>query len=94
MNKWNEETEKNKTEQNEPNQNKAEQRMKPRRCHASYSDLQKASALSEASCKAPLSLVSATLFGSASVSDMMHGIGAAGVVDRSTYNAGKNLIKI
>ena len=48
------------------------------------SDLQKASALSEASCKAPLSLVSATLFGSASVSDMMHGIGAAGVVDRTS----------
>ena len=43
--------------------------MKPHQCQASYSDLQKASALSEASCKAPLSLVSATLFGSASVSE-------------------------
>ena len=43
--------------------------MKPNQCQASYSDLQKASALSEASCKAPLSLVSATLFGSASESE-------------------------
>ena len=42
--------------------------MKPRQCQASYSDLQKASALSE-SCKAPLSLVAATLFGSASESE-------------------------